>query len=52
MELDEYRSEMGVILEQITGGELSEDAVTEECAVHISILTGAIDSMAEALVQD
>ncbi|RPF26892.1 copper amine oxidase [Georgenia muralis] len=51
IELDGYRGEAGAFFEEISGGELPADAVAEGLAMHVQTLGGAIDSLAEALVE-
>ncbi|WP_157984006.1 hypothetical protein [Nesterenkonia muleiensis] len=52
MDLDQYRYEAGEFFEEISGGELPADDITEGLGMHVSTLGGAIDSLNEALVQN
>jgi hypothetical protein len=50
MDLDGYRPQAGEFFEEISGGELPAADIAEGLGMHVETLSGAIDSMAEALV--
>lgn len=51
-DLDQYRYDGGEFFDTISGGELPADAIADGLGMHIRSLTGAIDSLNLALVQD
>ena len=51
MNLDQYRYDAGEFFEEISGGELPAEDIAEGLSMHVQTLSGAIDSLNEALVQ-
>ncbi|MGO1550223.1 MAG: hypothetical protein ACTHWO_10475 [Nesterenkonia sp.] len=52
MNLDQYRQDAGEFFEEISAGELPADDIAEGLSMHVQTLSGAIDSLNEALVQN